>query len=362
MPPKQKQTKQAKNNNAPRPKNARRRNRMRMSMPTPNTHVNKLLHMINHPCDSDLEPGLHGTSEGVLQRFVTNFTSASGAPYGYVVWFPSLHTGVANGDYPGLSPVPCSSFIWNDTADGNTVPFNTTGSPFGSGGAGTASSIRDPFFTTSSSVNVQDGRTLAACIKIRSTSPISSIQGTIAYLDNIPADLFDLNTTGSVNSPPTVNQMLAYSRKIERLGIDSYEVKHRPSDADRFYTDTDGVTSFRLNSVVTTTTNLGDAVAPRGIGFVWTNTAGASSFLLSLYKVVEWRPSPLAGVPVPRPISSPDTPRVSVLTGLLDKLGEWQHSREGQAATNNIVNAAWTAGQAIYYSASRNRFPRLMDA
>jgi hypothetical protein len=151
--------------------------------------------------------------------------------------------------------------------------------------------------------------------------------------------------------------MLAFSRRIERLGVDTYEVKHRPHESDRFYSDTDGVMTYRLNSVATSTTALSDANAPRGIGFVWTNTLGAANFLLSMYKVVEWRPSPLAGVPVPRPLSLP-TPTLSVLNSMLDRLGEWTTTTHGSAMVNSIVNTAFTGGGMMLYNALQRASPR----
>ncbi len=343
--------------NQPKRKNNNNRRKPQQRLPVVPNRLRNLISMINHPCSGPMEPGLFGTSEGIMQRFVTNFTPVSSSGYGYAIWFPSLHTGVAGGDYT-LNPKPVSSFIWNDTGTGDTVPLNTLAAPFGSGGAGTASSLRDPFFTTAASNNVQDGRTLAACIRIRPTNAISSIQGTISFLDNIPANLFDLNTAGGVNAPPTVNQMLAYSRKIERLGIETYEVKHRPSESDRFFTDPDGVANFNQGTFVTGTTPIGDSVSPRGIGFVWTNASAASSFLISLYKVVEWRPSPLAGVPVPRPLSYPGTPTIPNILSKLDSLGEWMHSVGSHPATSNIIEAAWTGGRQLLYR-STNKSQRL---
>jgi len=311
----------------------------------------RLKQMILDPCNADLEPGLHGTAEGVLQRFVTNFAPVSTATYGYFVWFPSFHTGATN-DYNNGQARYFNNFLWNDSANtGNSVPANTTAAPFGSGGAGTANSFADPFFSTLSSTNVQDGRTLSACVKIRPTGAISAIQGTISFLDNIPYDLFESQTTGTSAPAPTVNQMLAYSRKIERLGIDSYEVKHRPSQSDKFYTEVESPFAYPYVGAATAgptyTTAIANSTSPRGIGFAWTNTGGSNTFLFSLYKNVEWRPSPLSGVPVPRPISV-HTNRIETILADLDSVQEWMFSVASNPTAHKLINTVYTMGGQIF--------------
>lgn len=330
------------------PKNRPRRKRQGSALVRPN-HVAKLLNMISDPCNADIEPGLHGTSEGVAQRYVTNFTPGSTSVCGYVVWFPSFHCGVSGGDYVQANkPLSCYFYAAPDTT---TVPLNTVAAPFGSGAGGTASSIRDPFFGTAASSSVMDGRTLAACMKVRPVNSVSSIQGTVAFLDNIPVDLF-ANTSANVqNPPPTVGEMLSYSRKIERLGIDTYEVKHRPSETDKFFNEIDAPMHYTQTSSTTNTTTLGDSIAPRGIGFAWSGlaTGGASTLLFTLYKIVEWRPSPIAGQPIPRPISTP-TPRISELLSYLDYkgAGNWMFQQASNMMNSQIIRAAFTNAGGVY--------------
>lgn len=336
----------------PRQQRPRKRRQPAMNDGGAASRDRKLKQMIVDPCNADLEPGLHGTSEGIMQRFINNFVPASTATFGYFVWFPSFHTGNTTA-YDNGTARYFNNFIWNDSSGtGNTVPLNTTAAPFGSGAANTASTFADPFFTSLSSTNVQDGRTLSACIKIRPTGAISAIQGTISFLDNIPYDLFEGQTTGGSAPPPTVNQMLAYSRKIERLGIDSYEVKHRPSASDKFYTEVESPFSYPYTTLATgptVTTQIANATSPRGIGFVWTNTGGSSSFLFSLYKNVEWRPSPLAGVPVPRPISM-HTNRIETILADLDGMQDWMFSVASNPAAHKLINTVYTMGGMIYNS------------
>lgn len=335
------------------------RQRRRNKLPVQSNHVSKLLNMINDPCNADIEPGLHGTSEGVAQRYVTNFTSASTNTCGYVVWFPSFHAGVSGADYIQANR-PLSCYIWS-APDTTTVPLNTTAAPFGSGASGTASSIRDPFFGTAASSAVMDGRTLAACMKVRPINAVSAIQGSIAFLDNIPIDLFDNTASNVQQTPPTVGEMLSYSRKIDRLGIDTYEVKHRPSDSDRFYNEIDGPLHYTATSSSTTTNNLGTATAPRGIGFAWSNLAvgGSSTLLFTLYKCVEWRPAPVAGQPIPRPISTP-TPSLSNLLSMLDYkgAGDWMFGHAQNYLQKQLVNSVFTGSGNVY---SNNQRFRIMN-
>lgn len=315
------------------------------------SHSNKLMKMIDDPCNSDIVAGLHGTSEGICQRFVTNFQPASTETSGYLIWFPSMHCGNPNGSYSSGNR-PVGGVIWN--ASSTTVnPLNTTAAPYGSGIAGTAGSFVDPFFTTLASASVQDGRTLAACMRVKPTNSISGIQGTIAYLDNIPHTFLDSLTTGSAAAPPTVNEMLAYSRKIERMGVETYEVKHRPGMADKFYTESDGVFSYNVGSSGTGPTSVGEANAPKGIGFVWTGIAGANTLLFTMYKICEWRPSPTAGVPLPRPISMPSVSLNSILAELDRRRGDWQQSGAHNPMMNSVINTAWTAAGSLFKGATR---------
>jgi hypothetical protein len=225
------------------------------------------------------------STEGIGMRVFDTFDQG-GASNGYFIWFPQYHSVGAGGANPLVGSNTINSFVLN-TPNAAAGPTNTAAQPFGSTAG---SSYQDPAYGWVNGSAVADARTHVACIQARYVGAVSTSQGLIATLTNIPMDLFQ------GGSFPSVDQLFQQSRDIRRLDFDVHEVRHRPSDANIFQDAIDGPFTLNAGTQATQETAQAAANGPRAIGFAW-KAVVANSITFNRYKVIEWRPMRGAGIP-----------------------------------------------------------------
>lgn len=296
--------------------------------------------MLMDPCKAELVPGFFATSEGYLTktRSSVNINQPGGA--GYAIWVPTFHGSSQPGSGGNL-------FVFQ--GDSITSPSNSGAAPYGSpktmGDAyikSTAAGFADPAFNFVASGAVSNARTISACMRLTYIGQMQSASGQVAFLHNIPIqELTGVVPFGAIpGTPMSVDLMFQMATNVQRLGVDTLEVKHRISDSlhDTFRNQGDelidigNVSESFLDPTAETTSH-------NAFGFAWRGLAPGdpANLALDFYKNIEWKPGAAQGLTHVQPKqSAPGVPSGVLAQGLLDKVRPGWESEIVSSASSAI--------------------------
>lgn len=331
--------------------------------------LSPLAQMIANPCDGPIVP-YASTEGGYVSRFVRELTlhSTGATNNGYVVLFPDYHNDATQGQGGNL--------FFYENADPTIPPVNTAANPLGTGGT-SGTFANDPAYNFVTGTVCRDARTLASCIRLLYTGKLTDTQGTICSIREFSAAQF-FNGSGTLNVPPSVEQMFQFSPTEERLNPQGMELKYRPHDdtsvprtsgvstnalSDRCFTI--GTSGTAATSIPSGDTTLGDrraiAIAWRGI-----NTAATGDMRFRLFKVVEWRPRMASGLVESKPVTSGDSDQFGKQTRILDRLLPGWQQQSGPSGLDMMRDAILTGGgnmlRGFAESAARGTWAALTDS
>lgn len=300
------------------------------------------MQMLANPCDAPLHQGLYTSQTGILSPLKTVFQSGRNETSGFLLWFPQFATlAPLNTDYETGN---CFLFVNNDPA---SRPSNTATSPFGSSldtsVTGTTVECGAQNFVKNDSLS--DFREVGACIKCRYTGPLQDAKGVIAPITNISVDAL-LYGSGFTNLPANVNELVQMSSHVERVGLDTIEVRSRPSLSEMSWAN-EFTTPMLVGVPPNAATTLSSSNTPATttcIGFVW-NGITTNQLMFEFTQNIEWRPDVSSGF-APSPVRQLSTmPHLRrALAALDERYPGWQTytSQVMQSALSRLVQAVWT--------------------
>lgn len=210
-------------------KNKQKTKRAKKGLPKP---VSDYLALINDPCGGPLTRSI-GTDNGasILERvrLTRNYPEALENVNGYVAWFPGFHNTSSTGDYR-----PGNLFAWN-CVDPTLRPKNTLADPMGAAQFTSGKFLADPASNLiSGSSPFSRAKASSACIQLYSTASVSTVKGQIATILRMSLSAFDMNSGFAATDfqPPSVNDLLSYAAKRERINLEGHELKWAPTERD----------------------------------------------------------------------------------------------------------------------------------
>jgi hypothetical protein len=339
------------------PKKVKRR---RIRLATRQTTLPPLARLIADPCNAKLLYGpATGSSESgyllrVSNRVVLHGTAAN--VNGYMAWFPDYHT---SGSFGG------NLFTWESTS--TTVgPINTTTNPYGTGSSLTAFARTDPAHPWSSSAVCSQSRTLAACVKVFCTSPVSTVSGSLAVLNGCSVtQLLGSSASGGGGFPLQIVDIFSNAPTVTRIPLDALEVRHAPSSmasiwrsVDNDYSATTDPTDFcvQIGTPVTGPASVPSLASANQAGIViaWSglNSANASDLVFEFTKVIEWMPDATNGPQLTNTAPRPSTTWEGLVGGLDTKFPGWKmglvNSILGQGSVTSKVAAMALGGSGLW--------------
>jgi hypothetical protein len=309
-----------------KPKPRRRRNQRNMGSP-----LQAYAAMVADPCNGPMLEGFYSTSEGMLNKLKTVYSNSETATQGYILWDPNYTTNFDS------SPTSTNCIIqW--PADTVTNPDNLTTSRFATGDVtqtGVSLNVGAAGFTASDTVS--DARCVGACLRVSYTGRMDAASGLIAIIDNIPAEAL-LGVDGV--TPASVDELFARSSKVERLGLDTAEVKFRPSlHSEIFRSDSEGVFDIDV-STVTTISAEAERSGSRLMGFAFKGISSFSDLLFEFHQNIEWRPNLDAGFVDRSPVQTSNPGNAQKVINYLDKNHPtWTHNL-GHMITDSATSIA----------------------
>lgn len=318
------------------------------------------MRLIADPCNGPLVRSVGGDlGTGIIERVRKVFSLPTSTTYnnGYVAWFPGFHNA---GGYPYRGG---NLFVWESTT-ASAAPTNTVASPLGSGlSSVTGVFYADPAYAVIAGTSpFSRAKTTSACIQLQTTQAISNIRGAICMVARMSLAAFDQNSgvAASVFQPPSVEQLLTYGMKRERLQIDGHEVIWAPSERDSTlktdaasqqgsqiagHNEPDAAMWMGLIGTKETVVATPDPTNVMGIVMVWSGTAAENSFLqFSCVKTIEAELAPRSNAVEPPPVAkASSSPGVyDTVASVVDKMDEVAPGWRTRA-----VNMAATAGAKI---------------
>lgn len=286
--------------------------------------------MLADPCGAELIQGLHSTDEGILAKLKTYESPSGNNQFGYLLWCP--HYAGTYGDNKAQTVAFTST-----SANG---PTNVTANPaFASTDWTSVRGLTRGAAAVSfvSSTTVSDFRLVSACMRLGYTGTMSDSKGQLAYLENISSDALLLGNSGS---PATIDDLFRMASHVERLGVDTHELKYRPNPTvtSTFKSDKDAV--YTLGTPAASITNMSSEAlrfSPTMFGFAWRGVI-SSDIYFELFQNIEWRPDAGSGyvTSIPQQVR-PAGYLSAVLKYLDDNYPGWTHSA--------VRGAGYTAGR-----------------
>lgn len=308
--------------------------------------------MLADPCNAKLVTGLYDTTQGYLQRLTDQFAAvdtAGTATCGYVLWFPNYNSAGAAGGGGGAA----SLFTLVDT-DSSNRPTQGGGTPFAGAAPGTAaraSSRADPANAFVAGNLVDDARNLADCVRMAYVGPMTSTQGQVCFLNNIPLDTVYTHNAGGVSA--SVDDLFMASGTALPLGKDAMENRYQPIDrgAGRFFDQHIGAVTVPTDVSGAVSADSDDArmYQPTGFGFAFRGLAAGQVRLLrfELTKIIEWKIARAQGMPLTKTITNQGGgKKASALHWLSRWAGRWYNSIVN-SDQEEIAKRLYTASSAI---------------
>jgi hypothetical protein len=281
-------------------KTRRRRRRSRKKKSGLNSKVRQVSMLIADPCNSDLGDGIYPMNEGIVQGFQTRLEIPADNDYtcGFVLWDPAYVSDIQN-------HFNCILFT---TPSATTPIINSTANPCGTGS--------DTTDVEGMSLQVGGGpwagdsaicagtRTHAACLQLFYYGRMDETAGEIGFVENMPAEL--LLGSGSGDNL-TVQELMQYCTKTQRVSLDGSEVTWRPRDGCQYFRDQqEGPYVLGVpTSTYTAISERADLFGPRLCGFVLRDVGDISNFSFVFRQIIEWRPRAATGLlgVVPRTVN-----------------------------------------------------------
>jgi len=309
--------------------------------------------MIADPCKAPLYPAVSGSAEVRRIRMTKNIHTVAARTSGYCVWFPSYHN---QGDNAATHGANCFYF---ETATPDTAPLNTVAVPFGTAAATTAQCFPDAAYDLIQTNYVQDAVGLSACMKMMYLGQLSTCQGTIAALENVPLGAL---LTGGAGFPASITNLFNYATVRSRIPIEGVELKWSPYDSAYHYR-TGGynpghdaadrcVTIGTAATAASTLTGGPSGEDIRGIGFVWNNLNAATTndYLIDFTKIVQYRVEPITGIvesnsrPSQVTIEDEDTRPSKVVDAVTSTMGRaWNFVVNNHQDIGNVLSTVYSA-------------------
>lgn len=285
----------------------------------PRLQASKFAKLLANPCNATLVPGLHGESEGLLASLKQTIDNSASSQHGYILWCPRYHNSAMSNDGKGnlfgFAAQDSSDRPVNDT---NLGSFYGQATSFTAGlPASAAASFDDPAAGLLSQGLVQDARLISACMRMTYYGRLDRSAGQVCFIENLPISAL----VGAEGSGPTlsVDDCFRLSTAVQRLGVDTLEVVHRPDPemAGIFHDRLDSALDRSPLGDVNTYSHVGlnaQTTMPHVFGFAWRNldisgSTPTAQLTFDLFKNIEWRPTPASGLTsvTPRTVSSQGT-------------------------------------------------------
>jgi hypothetical protein len=353
--------KMAKKNNKQRKSNKQTRRGRRTTRKQGPSIIQAYASMVADPCNGPMLEGFYSSSEGMLNKLKSVYSNSSTANQGYVLWDANY---TSEG---GASPSTINAII-QYPASAATNPTNTTASRFGTGDAGqTGATILAGAAAFAASDTVADARCVGACLRVSYTGRMDAASGLIAVIDNLPAEAL-LGVDGI--TPASVDELFARSTKVERLGLDTAEVKFRPSThSEIFRSNSEGCLDV-ASATVTKVTAEAERSGARWMGFAFKGISGMNDLIFEFHQNIEWRPNLDAGFVDKSPVQSSNPGNAQKVVALLDKHHpDWTHNLRHsisngatQLAKMAFTGVASRYGEQLMGAAVRRSLPMLSRA
>jgi len=227
--------------------------------------------------------GFYSSADGMLNKLKTTLVPTGTTAYGYILWDPSTTSSISD---PGAF-----NCVLAVTGAGISNPSNTTGNPFGSAEvSGSRKMVGAGSFCQSDTVS--DARCVGACIRVTYKGRMDASSGLVAVIDNIPAEAV-LGVNGV--TPISVDELFSMSTIVERAGIDTMEIKYKPTDYSHvFRSNSEGIFNYATGAV-TTISDEAERSGARLMGFAFQGVTSMADFLFEFHQNIEWRPNVDAG-------------------------------------------------------------------
>jgi hypothetical protein len=236
-------------------------------------------------------------------------------------------------------------------AFGSAVSFNNAQQ------LSTSASFPDPSSGFTHFNVASDARLLSACMRLTYTGRMADTSGELAFIENLPLDVFlgDDKASWDVANPASVDDLFKLATAVQRMGVDTAEIVHRPDDAGGsvFRDARDGalVLERKNNSYLPTEIETNARVLqPHVFGFAWRSVGDGGArvgLTFDFIKNLEWRPRPIIGFTsaVPRAIGPADGVSVHRVLQALDA--------RSPAWTRRILDSAGSlAGEVVRMAAT----------
>lgn len=321
--------------------------------------------LVLDPCMGPLVRSVGGENgANIVERTRITYAvpTTAGSYNGYVVWFPSFHSAGGVG-----ANTPANMYSWECTAANLAVrPLNTVAVPMGINPATSGTFWVDPMSGVLSGTSpFSRAKAIAACMQLDSIGSISSLQGAVCTVVNISLSTFNMNSgAAGTYQPPSVQEMLSYAAKRERINLDGHEVVWGPNEGDSIFrtngTEDSGTAVSAVGSLPNVAFWQGNAGVSAtecpnpnpdkamGVLIAWSGlTSGTAHVQLNFTKVAELELAP-RGFAVEQNIApKPSAKQGPMLSGLLADLDEMEPGWRAHAVRHAKSAAATITGTVL---------------
>lgn len=319
--------------------------------------------MLANPCDATLKAGMHGESEGYMATIKDTFSNNAGASAGYMLWAPRYHNrGWAGGEIVERQNLWAwatnNSFAkpHNDPVTGPATVFGQASSFNNSLLDQTTAALPDPAAPMLGQDLIADARLLSACMKVTYNGRLDRSSGQLAFIENLPIATL-IGEPDHPNSPISVDELFRMSTSVQRFGVDTAEVVHRPdmAVASLFHDQTDSA----VDGTVGSRSRLGESARitqPHLFGFAWRSldlSGNGADITFEITKNIEWRPSALSNFvsTVPRSVGAGNNDNLTKAMAYLD--------RTNPGWTRRIIDSAGSMAGQVVRMAYQGMAPRV---
>jgi len=312
------------------------------------TSVRDIAAMLTDPCGAVLKPGTYGSSSGYMARFhgVSSPMTQTNSTCGVVLWAPNYF---CKGWENAQAVTTYNAYTAAATSTADTLLFNNVpnGAVNGSGFG-----IEDPAYKFVNGATCASARCVSACLKLTYTGAVVNSAGSVSPI-RVPFAVLEGIVNGSV--VPTVEAFLQFASETHRLGLDTLEIKWRPSADDTFRTASASGASVvgddPLVRVVGPSPYIYDigtkarAEQPYLIGYVWRGMTvpPSTNIQFDLYKNIEWAPEIGSGLASQPSIQMADSGVTQRALAMLDRAAPGWDTKVATAIKSKGARAAYAA-------------------
>jgi len=288
--------------------------------------------MVADPCNGPLLEGFYSSAEGMLNKLKTTVIPSGTSANGYILWDPNYTSAsTSSGDQ-----FNCVLLV---SANASDQPANAAGDGFGKEESnGLQLQVGAAGFAQSDTV--ADARCVGACIRATYKGRMDAASGLICVVNNLPAEAV-LGADGL--SPIAVDELFALATIVERAGIDTAEVKFRPSESSQIFRSNDeGVFTYRTDQPTFVTAEA-ERVGSTLMGFGFQGVTSMADFLFEFHQNIEWRPNVDAGFVLKLSNQmKPPGHALNIVRKLDNKFKDWWTNLKGLGNSSNLAQIAFT--------------------